>query len=155
MRLNAPAILLILQVSLFGCSATPDSDAIGPRPTEFNADVTFAVCTTAEEGSTRTIDRQDPVTGEILHLTQPPVVTMRDVKGVSIMEAPGQWPIVTVTFDRPTAERFSREAQAGGGTMAILINDEILFASPVSDKPITKLELRSVIGGPDIRACVR
>lgn len=153
MMLNARPTWLILCMAFSGCTRTPDSDVISPRSAKFKPGVTLAVCTTAEEAGPSTIDRQDPL-GETLHLTQPPLVTMLDVTDVSLMEAPGQWPIVTVTFDQPTAERFSREAQARGGQIAVLINDEVIVSPSASDKPAATLALRSVFGGPDIRACV-
>ena len=155
MVFHARRMALIVCVAFGGCVETQESDVIGPRTTAFKSGATFAVCSIAAAPGTSTVDRADPVTGELLHLTQPPIVQLSDVKDVSIMEAPGQWPIVTVTFDPLTAERISKDARNAGGAVAVLINDEVLFTADIDDKPVSKLFLTSVIGGPDVRQCVK
>ena len=153
MAINLLTQYVILVTVLIGCSEPSESDIIGPRTAKFRRGATFAVCTTTEAANDLTIDRQDPASGEMLHLTQPPLVTKSDLKDATIMEAPGQWPIVYVTFDQPTAERLSGDVIAGGGNIAVVINDKVLFATPCRDPLIDKIALRSIIGGPDIRDC--
>lgn len=154
MKQTAHVTLVVLTLAVAGCSEASDSELIAPRATNFKPGVTLAVYTTAKVSGPSTISRLDPVSGEILHLAQPALVAMNDVKSTSIMEAPGQWPIVTVAFDQPTAIRMAREAKAGGGRIAVVVNNKVLSTLPAGEQPINTLALRSVIGGPDISGFV-
>lgn len=56
-----------------------------------------------------------------------------------------------MTFEQATAERI---AQARGGSIAVVINDQALLVTTVQGEPTTQLALRTLIGGPDLRAGV-
>ena len=148
-------MMLIVCLALCGCTEPPESDVIGPRATSFRSGATFAVCAVDNVPGPTTVDREDPTSGEVLHLKQPPIVTLSDIEDMTVMEAPGQWPVVTLTFSASAAKRLPTDAQVAGGMVAVLISDKVFFTATLSGKPVPKMAISSVIGGPDIREFIR
>jgi hypothetical protein len=158
MRQCSCAFLIVMAFS-FGCgdSRQIDSDSVGPRATEFKPDVSFAVCMRTKSAGPLTIDRVSPFApDESLFLMQPPILTRRDVRAVSIEEAPGQWASLTVQFHQNAAENFTATMKNEGCEFAILINDKIVAIQSQADvQNTTSLSVRESFSVPDIRSAVK
>lgn len=135
------SLLLLLCCGMVGCAELETE-----RP--LKAGVTFEIHKVVEEPTETTKEAKDPMTGDVLHLVTPPVITTADFSTGSVAEDENGMVSLQVQLTAAGGQKIADATAVPGNRLAMVINGKITSAPNV----ITQVEAKFLVTGENNKA---